>query len=164
MAKRKSGMKRVDAVVPIMPASTASKSDIKRIQEQGVEQTLPSGLAVMVRPVRPEKLLQGGMLPDILTPIVIDMLYVRDLAKTNEALDKFISEPREQRAEVLEMLDAIDVVCAAALVDTDDMPLLNFVDRAFIFRLAFLPAEVMATFRTESLGNVEGVAESNNVP
>lgn len=144
------------------PAPRYTLEERRTIIEEGVWHTLPSGIDVLLRPVDPIALLRGGKVPDILTPIVMDALY--EPRKTQEALDQFIKSPRAEQEETLQMLAAIDVVCEAALVDASQLPYLNFADRGFIFRLAFLPAEVLSRFRAKQVGDVERVHDGEQVP
>lgn len=134
------------------------------IQESGITYTLPSGVDVQLRPVSPMALLHSeGKIPDTLTPLVIDMLYEKDFNKTNAAVDAFVQTPREELAKTLEMLESIDMVCKAALLDPEQLPYLTFLDRAYIFRLAFLPAEVLSRFRRQQVGDVERVQSGEQV-
>lgn len=133
------------------------------IHEQGVLQTLPSGVDVAVRPVTPTALLEAGKVPDILTPLVIDMLFEKDMSKTNAALDSFVQTPRAQREDALAMIESINAVCEAALVDPSQLPYLTYADRAYIFRMAFLPAEVLSRFRSQPAGDVARVDEGDHL-
>lgn len=136
----------------------------REIHENGIAYTLPSGVDVQLRNVSPMDLLHSaGKIPDTLTPLVIDMLYEKDFNKTNDALDKFVQEPRTELAKTLEMLESIDMVCRAALIDPEQLSYLTFLDRAYIFRLAFLPAEVLSRFRRQQVGNVGGVQSGEQV-
>lgn len=138
-----------------------SLDERRAIVEEGVPYRLPSGVEVRLRPVDPIRLLRGGNVPDILTPIVMDALYEPD--KTQEALDQFVKTPREQQEETLQMLAGVDAVCEAALVDPEQLPYLTFADRGLIFRLAFLPAEVLSRFRFQQIGDVERVPDGEPV-
>lgn len=135
----------------------------RAIIEEGVPIPMPSGVEVLVRPVTPDGLLRGGKVPDTLTPLVMEILYERNADKINGALDEFVKKPRETVEETLEMLGSLDVVARAALVNPDQLSLLNFTDRGFLFRLAFLPAEVLSRFRAKQTRNVDGVGESDEV-
>lgn len=144
------------------PAPRYTLEERRAVMEEGVWHSLPSGVDVLLRPVDPISLLRGGRVPDILTPIVMDALY--EPRKTQEALDEFVKTPRTQQEETLQMLAAIDVVCEAALVDASQLPFLSFADRGMIFRLAFLPAEVLSRFRAKQVGTVERVHNGDQVP
>lgn len=137
-------------------------SEIRSMREQGVPQTLLSGIKVQMRTVTPDRLLRSGRVPDILTPLVNKMLFE---SVPNEELDKFI-EPREQTKENLEMIDSLNVVCEEALlyprivadpvaddeIRADDLTL---ADRGWVFKLAFQEAHILRRFRLEQTRDVE---------
>jgi hypothetical protein len=144
-----------------MPTARYSLDERRAIFDEGVPIILPSGVEVHLRPITPEALLRAGKIPDTVTPIVTKALYEPD--KTQAALDEFIKEERQTPEETLTMLTTISVVCEAAMVDPSLMPYLSFQDKGFIFRIAFLPAEVLSRFRARSLGDVERVDDGDQV-
>jgi hypothetical protein len=136
--------------------------ELRRTYDEGVPQTLLSGLEVQMRPVRPDKLLLSGKVPDILTPLVMGMLFPAeddDTGRFPDELDTFLSKPRNKAAEAAEFIRAVDAVCEAALVEPEIVPYLALADRLWVFRLAFLPAEVLSTFRLQPKGDVETVPD-----
>lgn len=155
--------KRNGAAPAPAPAEKFTIAERRAIFDQGVLHTLPSGVDVLLRPVTPDGLLRAGKVPDTLTPLVIDMLYEKDFTKTNKALDEFVQTPRDQREDTLKMLESIDAVCEAALVKPEQLPYLTYTDRAYIFRMAFLPAEVLSRFRAKQVRDVESVDEGDQV-
>lgn len=155
--------KNGDGAVELTPAS-----EYRTMREQGVPQTLLSGRKVKMRAVTPDKLLRGGRVPDILTPLVLKMLKGE---VENEEIDNFYGQERDEVKDNLAMIDSVNVVCEAALVypRVVDMPEgddeisiddLSLTDRFWIFKLAFQPAEVLSRFRLESLANVDSSADS----
>jgi hypothetical protein len=140
------------------------------MRESGVLQTLPSGRVVRIRTVTPDRLLRLGKLPDILTPLVVRMIYEE---VTVSDLDAFLAT-KEQVTQALEMIDSLNVVCEAGLLEpsigpgegqitVDDLTL---AERGWIFKLVFQPAEVLSSFRYESAPDVAVVpdGEDNGQP
>lgn len=128
--------------------------DLKRMFEQGTPVTLISGVQVQMRTPRPQDLLASGKLPDILTPIVLKSLY----ENASDKLDEYLFTERDEVAETLEMVRGVDAVCEAALVEPSILPYLDLSDRMWIFRLAFMPVQVLGQFRQQPGGNVESKA------
>lgn len=129
--------------------------ELRRMYEQGLPQTLISGIEVRLRPVTPDKLLRLGRVPDTLAPIMLKGLY-EDI---HNDLDGFVQTQADDKEAALEMIRAIDVVCEAALVEPDIVPYLSLADRMWIFKLAFMPAEVLSTFRLKPPRDVESAAD-----
>jgi hypothetical protein len=130
--------------------------ELKRAYDEGLPQTLISGIEVLMRTPRPEVLLRSGKLPDILTPIVIKSLY-EDVSKK---LDAYLFTERDEVQDTLDMVAGVDAVCEAALIDPSVIPYLTLSDRMWIFKLAFMPAAVLSTFRYEPDGDVEDTPDS----
>lgn len=138
-------------------------AEFRTMREQGVLQALGSGRKVKMRAVSPDKLLHGGRVPDILTPLVVKMLKG---TVSNEEITDFYAKERDEIADMLAMIESVNIVCEAALVyprvvanpegddeiSIDDLPLQ---DRFWIFHLALQPAEVLSRFRLESLTDVD---------
>lgn len=129
--------------------------ELRRMYEEGLPQTLISGIEVRLRPVTPDKLLRLGRIPDTLAPIMLKGLY-QDI---HSDLDDFVQDKSDDREQTLEMLNAIDVVCEAALLEPDIVPYLSLADRMWIFKLAFMPAEVLSTFRLQPERDVAAEAD-----
>jgi hypothetical protein len=129
--------------------------DLRRMYQEGLPQTLISGIEVRMRPVTPDRLLQLGRIPDTLAPIMLKGLY-EDIHKD---LDKFVEVDAANQEATLEMIRAVDAVCEAALLEPDIVPYLSLADRMWIFKLAFMPAEVLSTFRFQPTRNVEAAAD-----
>lgn len=129
--------------------------DLRRMYEEGLPQTLISGIEVRMRPVTPDRLLSLGRIPDTLAPIMLKGLY-EDI---HNDLDKFVQGKPEDKEQTLEMIRAIDTVCEAALLEPDVVPYLSLSDRMWIFKLAFMPAEVLSTFRLQPKRDVATEAD-----
>lgn len=143
----------------------------RKPREQGVEIWLPYGQQVVrIRTVRPDHLLAQGDIPDILSPLMLDMIYGRANEKKTEA----ILLPKESVEEAMQLLETLRVVCTAALVEPrivseplaeDEITIdeLEYEDRRYIFRLVFLPTEVLSTFRYQAQVDVEPLPHSAGV-
>lgn len=131
--------------------------ELRKIYEEGLPQTLLSGIEVYMRPVRADVLLASGKVPDILTPLVINMLFPpkREADEFVDEVGDFVSKPRDETKEALEFIKAANVVCEAALIDPSIVPYLSLSDRLWIFKLAFMPVAVLSTFRIKPRRNVE---------
>lgn len=151
---------------PGEPALTpVSGAALRAVREQGVLQELPSGIVVRMRPVKPAHLLRLGKIPDVLTPLVLKVLYGQ--AQQRDFND-FLSL-REQRDEALAVVESVRVVCTAALVEPrivddpqadDEIHIddLDAADQAWIFNLAFLEAKELRSFRRGQAPDVEPMA------
>lgn len=145
--------------------------ELKRAYDEGLPQTLLSGLEVQMRPVQPDKLLLSGKVPDILTPLVMGMMFAREKEddtvfpdEVKDPITHYLTREREKAQEAMEFIKSVDVVCEAALVDASIVPYLTLPDRMWIFRLAFMPVEVLATFRHQPQANVETGDDSAGEP
>lgn len=138
--------------------------ELRRAYDEGLPQTLLSGIEVYMRPVRPDKLLASGKVPDILTPLVMNMMFPPDKVEDDvvfpDEVNSFLGKPRDKTAEAIEFVKAVDVVCEAALIDATAVPYLSLSDRLWIFKLAFMPVEVLSTFRLQPKRDV-GVGDSS---
>lgn len=135
--------------------------ELRRAYEEGIPQTLLSGIQVKMRPVQPDKLLAAGTVPDILTPLVMRMIFPPPEAEVHfpDEVNTFLSQERKKAADTVEFVRAVDVVCAASLVDPSVVPYLPLSDRMWIFKLAFLPVEVLSRFRLKSTRDVGAVPD-----
>lgn len=145
--------------------------ELKRAYDEGLPQTLLSGLEVQMRPVKPDTLLMSGKVPDILTPLVMGMMFAKEKEdetvfpdEVKDPIMHYLSKEREKAQEAVEFIKSVDVVCEAALVDPSLVPYLSLADRLWIFRLAFMPVEVLATFRHQQTANVETGNDSAGEP
>ena len=138
----------------------------RRNREEGEIIQLPySGKIVRMRTVRPDQLLRLGRIPDPLTKLVVDMIYG---TIATENIDSFL-DVQASVEEALEMLESLRVVCTAGLIDPKvvDNPVedneisiddIELADRGYIFRLVFVPADALSTFRYESPTDVEVIS------
>lgn len=161
-------MASLNGALTVTPAAT-----LRRAREEGVPQLLLSGIVVRMRSVTPDMLLKTGRIPDVLTPLVMKMLFPpkeEDNYRFPDEVDNFVFTQRDEQAETLEMIRSVDYVVKAALVyprvvdkptQEDEIAVedLELRDRFWIFRLALMPAEVLSTFRLQPQGDVEAVAD-----
>ena len=128
--------------------------------------TLPlSGLNVEVGRVHLDALLLAGQIPDVLTPVVADMLW------------STIGQGQGKEAEIQgtkDFFELVNIVVKAALVnprivDTptadDEIAItdIDFGDRLIIFQLARQPVSVLFRFRQGQAPTVDPVPESEAV-
>lgn len=142
-------------------------------REQGYLKQLPSGNYARLRPVALDKLLLGGEIPDILTPLVVKMLMD---GADRVGLDEFLSEKGTENAlsQFAEMISLVNLICIAAFVEPkivtspqaeDEISIddLDMADRGLVFNLALQPVEVLRRFRLESRPDVETVPDGEQV-
>lgn len=148
------------------PVEPTPASEFRAMREHGVLQTLPSGRVCRLRTVTPDRLLRLGRLPDILTPLVVRMIY-EEVTVTD--LDAFLAQ-KEQVDQALEMINSLNVVCEAGLLEpsigpgenqisVDDLTL---AERGWVFKLVFQPAEVLAAFRYRQAPDVDALPNGEN--
>lgn len=126
--------------------------------------TLPlSGLAVEVGRVHLDALLLAGQIPDLLTPIVIDMLW--STIGQGEGKEKEIEGTKQ-------FFELVNIVVKAALVsprvvDTptadDEIAItdIDFGDRLIIYSLARQPGSVLHSFRAEQGPTMDALPEGD---
>lgn len=143
--------------------------ELKRAYDDGLPQTLFSGVEVLLHPLQPEKLLMADDVPNPLTQLVMTMLFplpkpeagpetFPDEAPANP-VDEFLSQQRQRVEDIKEFVKAVDIVCAAVLIDPSIVPYLSLSDRMWLFRLAWMPVEVLRYFRLEPAQDVGVVAD-----
>lgn len=144
----------------------------RRNREEGELIQLPfSGNLVRIRTVRPDSLLRLGKIPQVLSSLVLDIIY--DKIEDNR-FEQFLSVG-EREDEAKEMLESLRIVCVAGFVSpkivenpqSDDEISIDDIDlgdRSFIFRLVFAPVEALSTFRYKSPSDVDVVANGIGDP
>lgn len=149
-----------------------SGSEWRKNREEGELIQLPfSGNLVRIRAVRPDSLLRLGKIPQVLTGLVLDLLYDRG---EDDQFEKFLSTPGNQD-EAMNMIESLRIVCTAGLVSPrvvdnptkdDEISIddIDLGDRSFIFRLVFAPVEALTTFRPRSPSDVAVVANGEGDP
>lgn len=126
----------------------------------GVEIEFPSGNVARLRPFGAEVLLNYGKLPNILTPVVAEMVE-----------GKFKGFNPSIAEELNLMLAFIDCICRYSFIEPrvvdnpradDEISVLDidFQDKMFLLNLINRPAGAMLTFRPEQAGAVGTVDES----
>ncbi len=147
-------------------AKVPTIDELRAMYENGVPQVLLSGVEVVMRPLRPDALLMSGTIPDILTPLIMKMLFPAKKIEADSTIfpdevddpvTAYLTEEREKVENAKDFIKSIDVVCQASLVDASVLPYLSLPDRMWVFKLAFLPAEVLSTFRLQPQGDMEVV-------
>jgi hypothetical protein len=120
---------------------------------EGYTKELPSGAVARLRPVTPDQLIISGDVPDILTPLVVQMLY---RGTNGSELTQLVSA-QESLSQAKATITLCNAVCRAAFVEprivddpqADDEISINdvaIIDRYFVFQLASQPAEVLRAF------------------
>jgi hypothetical protein len=134
-------------------------AELIRIHEEGIPQTLLSGVEVRMRPARLDVLLESGDIPDILTPMLIKGLY----ESIAEDVNDFAMEPQQNKKEIIERIRAMDAVGRSVLIEPDQIQYLSLGDRMWLFKLAFMPAEVLSRFRLQSAALVDDAQQGYEV-
>ena len=143
----------------------------RRVRERGVVVRLPSGRRVRMRNVQPSHLLKLGRIPDVLTPLVLKILYGK---AQQDDFDNFFTL-REQVDEALGVIESMRIVCTAALLEPriveeavgeDEIQFedLSDTEKTWIFNLAFLEAEGLSSFRDGQAADVGLVDEGQELP
>jgi hypothetical protein len=157
----------IDASLPV-----TSGAEWRRNREEGELVQLPySGKIVRLRTVRPDMLLRLGKIPNPLSALMVDIIYGN---AEGERLDQFLNTQEGVEA-ALDMLESLKVVCMAAFIQpriVDDpqgddeicIDDLELADRSYIFRLVFVPAEALKSFRYEPPADVAVVANGAGDP
>jgi hypothetical protein len=142
---------------------TTSGFEWRRNREEGELVQLPySGKLIRVRNVRPDQLLKLGKIPNPLAALMVDIIYGN---VDSDRMNSFLSITDNVEAAI-DMVESLRVVCAAAFVSPkivdnptkDDEISIDDVelsDRSYVFRLTFVSAEALKTFRYESPSDVE---------
>lgn len=121
---------------------------------EGYTKELPSGAVARLRPVSPDQLIAGGEVPDILTPLVLKMLFQ---GSDGSELSR-LTQPEQVLVHAGETVKLINAICRLAFVQprivddpqSDDEISIDdvaIIDRSFVFQLATQPAEVLRDFR-----------------
>jgi len=165
-AERKGGGRSLKSrPAPQDAATVFTVDELRRIYDEGIPIRSLSGLVIQVRPVRIDRLLMEGKVPDILTPLVMRMMFGKkpdDVEFPDEISDPvthYVTRQRAEAADAVAFMQSVDVVCEAALVDASVLPYLDIVDRLWVFKMALLRAEVLSTFRHEPQRDVEAVSD-----
>ena len=133
--------------------------ELRRIYEEGIEQTLISGVTVRMHPVQLDKLLEAGDIPDVLSSLILRALY----EDVREEIDSFVMTPQTDKAKAVDVIRSVDAVCRSVLIHPSIVAYLSLTDRLWLFKLAFMPAEVLSRFRHQPAGDVDAVDEGENI-
>lgn len=135
-------------------------------REQGYLKQLPSGNWARLRPVSPDLLLSTGDLPDMLTPLVVKMVFE---GSDGQEVDR-LTDPQQMISQAADTVQLFNTVCRLAflaprIVDDpqaeDEISIedIDLADRGFVFQLVTQPAEVLRRFRLEPAGDVAAVSD-----
>lgn len=138
-------------------------AEFRRMRAEGVVVTLATGRVVKIRPVQLARLLQGGTVPDHLSTFVAQMVW-------HGAAD----DDRDMRTKAIEWLEYLDLIAAAALMhprvvesptlDDEIEPAdLTYGELLEIESVARMPMEAVRRFRREQVGDVDAVAQGEQV-
>jgi hypothetical protein len=137
------------------PKTVTPASEFRRGREAGEIITLaPTGRVVRMRTVKPAHLLRLGTIPDVLTELVIKVLY----GKITDAEYREFFTLQERKEAVIDLAESLRVVCTAALLEPrivenpqadDEISIDDLEDseQRIIFDLAMLEASSLSRFR-----------------
>ncbi len=142
---------------------------------EGYTKELPSGAVARLRPVSPDQLIAAGEVPDILTPLVLKMLF---RGSDGSELTELVNNNEESLRHAQGTMKLINAVCRAAFVQPrivdepatdphehtmgdDEITIddVTIIDRYFVFQLATQPAEVLRTFMFPEAGTVAALPD-----
>lgn len=139
--------------------SPTAGRDWRTLREEGWLQSLPSGNVVRLRPVDLPTMLAHGKIPDLLTPIVGEMIFGK--------ADKPLEEKPEQAIELVELMT---LVCTAAFLEPrivdnpeadDEIHIedVDFEDRGYVYTLVTQPTRVLYSFRRQQERDVDDLPD-----
>jgi hypothetical protein len=135
----------------------------RRNREEGELVQLPySGKIIRLRTVRPDQLLRLGKIPNPLAALMVDIIYGN---VDSDRMSNFL-DVQEGVESAMDLIESLRVVCTAAFVEpkivdnpTKDNEIsfddLELSDRSYVFRLTFVSAEALKTFRYKPPSDVE---------
>ena len=135
--------------------------ELAAFRKNGKEISIPStDRKVTLVQVNLPAMLSQGKVPDILTPLAIKSIYSNI---TDEDARKITDAQADSQKAALAHLAAIDLVVENALAPQCKslMTELTIGEKRWIFRLALLPAEILATFRDDEDTDVADVDEGD---
>lgn len=167
MASKKPAARSTTAAQLLVTSGAA----LRKVREEGVVLTFPSGNNYRVTLPSPGTLLRRGHLPNPLLSFVVDAFYNGVTVAKYEA---FVAT-KERQEDALAMLDSLRVVCQAMLmqpkivdepqgddeISIDDLPIM---DQEWALRLLFAPVSEVLPFRGEQAADVVSVARPEDVP
>lgn len=136
-------------------------SEYRKMKKEGVEQILPyTGRRVRLRSVDAPTLLKEGQIPNILTPMIVKMVY-QDI--NDNELRQYTEKNTGDAAHALAMLESLDFVAKHAITDGTKVEDLTISEKRYIFRLVMGAAELLITFRYDEDANVEDVPDGEDL-
>lgn len=132
-------------------------AEYKKMQTYGVEQVLPpTGRKIKLKSVDAESLLKEGQIPNILTPLIVKMVY-QDLS--GNEIRQFVEGNKGQVQDALGMVETLNFIAKYAITDGTKVESLTLAEKRWIFRLVMGAAELLITFRFDQDPDVEVVSE-----
>jgi hypothetical protein len=133
------------------------------MRTKGSEQVMPNtDRTIRLKSIDAPALLRKGKMPDLLTPLVIKLVYTE---VPDREIREFLSAQKSKVEDALAMADALDFVAAESIMDGTKVEDLTMAEKRWIFRLAMGPAELLVNFRNEEeldvgiVGEVEDVSQ-----
>lgn len=139
-----------------------SGKEWRKAREEGFPFRLDSGRMVRLRPVSLAALIRRGDIPNLLIPVVADMLWRKSRTDDRTAEQMAADDSAEEEKWFFDLSGVIirDCLVAPRVVDNpqadDEISLddISFSDQLAIYRFAKLPAEVLEMFLPQQNGDV----------
>lgn len=135
----------------------------RKPREEGFIINLPSGNVAKLRPVALDRLVLTGRIPDLLSPVAAEALWVQ----TNEAEMKGQGELLKRYTELVNLIVPFALMeprIVESPTGDDEITLddLDFTDKVAIFQVATQPATVLKRFREQQAGSLVAVHDSQD--
>ena len=135
----------------------------RKPREEGFVIDLPSGNAAKLRPVALDRLVLAGRIPDLLSPVAAEALWVQ----TTESEMKGKGDLLKNYTELVNLIVPLALVeprisdnpTADDEISLDDI---DFTDKVAIFQVATQPAAVLKRFREQQAGSLDAVHDGEN--
>lgn len=145
------------------PLSVTSGKEWRKANKEGFVIELPSGNVVKMRPVAIDALVMAGKIPDVLSSVAAESLWIQ----TDE--DKL----RGQTETIKRYTELVNLIVPLALLEPrvvdnptsdDEIALddIEFMDKTFIFQITLQPAGVLRRFRLQQAGDVDAVHDGQD--
>lgn len=143
-----------------------SGRDWRKMNEATITTVLPySGMVVELGRAQLDQLLLAGKIPDVLTPIVSDLLWV-SVGQGKRTQDEIEADKR-----FFELVNTVTTACLLnpRVVDNptqdDELAIgdIDFADKLIIYKLATQPLAVLHRFRQGQTPTVDSVPEGDDL-
>jgi len=153
-----------------MPTTQATPArEWRKPREEGYLIELPSGHLARIGPVDLSRLLVDGDVPDLLTPLVTQLVFE---GVDEDKLEASFS-PEQLMDRSGDAMRLINAICHAAFIDPriveadpgEDEILIEDVsldDRSFVFSIAIYGAQILRSFRVGQGEDVESVRDGED--